>query len=136
MVLRFCSDCHRALFLSFRLVPEITCKIRILDLRFSLCSTQSDSKTLCCYGFIAMDYREYFIADAVLSYQWKIESLAHIFISGSFCDDNFPLSSGGSRNLLGIFCCSPAKMSRAKIDAMKVKESNIKHRTSFTKKGT
>ena len=115
---------------------KITCKIRILDLRFSLCSTQSDSKTLCCYGFIAMDYRESFIADAVLSYQWKTESLAHIFISGSFCDDNFPLSSGGSRNLLGIFCCSPAKNNRAKIDAMKVKESNIKHRTSFTKKGT
>ena len=81
-----------------------------------------------------MDYREYFIADAVLSHQWKTESLAHIFISGSFCDDNFPLSSGGSRNLLGIFCCSPAKTSRAKIDTMKVKESNIKHRTPFTKK--
>ena len=80
---------------------------------------------ICCYGFSAMDYREYFIPDAVLSYQWKAESIAHLFISGSFCDDNFPLSSGESRNLLGIFCCSPAKMSQAKIDAMEVKESNI-----------
>ena len=121
-------------FLSFRLVSEITCKIQILDVRFSLYSVRL--KFFCSYEFSAMDYREYFIADAVLSYQLKAESLAHLFISGSFCDDNFPLSSGGSRNLLGIFCCSPAKTktSRAKIDTMKVKESNIKHRTSFTKK--